>query len=55
MKDADKPLKEYEGFVEGSEITLEYKDLGPQVYWRTVFIVEYFGPILITVILLGMQ
>lgn len=28
-------------------ITLYTKDLGPQIAWRTVFIIEYFGPILI--------
>lgn len=28
-------------------LTLYAKDLGPQIAWRTVFIIEYFGPILI--------
>ncbi|GAA5848936.1 hypothetical protein JCM8547_006393 [Rhodosporidiobolus lusitaniae] len=27
--------------------TLEIKDLGPQVAWRTVFFIEYFGPLVI--------
>ena len=27
--------------------TIYVKDLGPQIAWRTVFLVEYFGPILI--------
>jgi len=27
--------------------TLTFKDLGPQIAWRTVFMVEYFGPILL--------
>ena len=27
--------------------SLIYKDLGPQVSWRTVFVVEYFGPLII--------
>ncbi|KAI9230982.1 MAG: 3-oxo-5-alpha-steroid 4-dehydrogenase-domain-containing protein [Piptocephalis tieghemiana] len=27
--------------------TLEFKDLGPQIGWRTVFLIEYFGPLLI--------
>jgi very-long-chain enoyl-CoA reductase len=26
--------------------TLEMKDLGPQIGYRTVFVVEYFGPML---------
>lgn len=25
----------------------QFKDLGPQVSWRTVFLIEYFGPILV--------
>jgi hypothetical protein len=34
------------------EITLIYKDLGLQISWKLVFLIEYFGPILITVILM---
>jgi very-long-chain enoyl-CoA reductase len=37
-----KTLKE-QGVVEGTELT--YKDLGPQVDYKTVFVVEYAGPI----------
>lgn len=38
----DKLLSEY-GVKDGSEIV--FKDLGPQVGYRTVFVVEYAGPI----------
>ena len=30
-----------------NESTIYVKDLGPQIAWRTVFIIEYLGPILI--------
>jgi len=36
----------------GEEFDLYFKDLGPQISWTTVFLVEYFGPIAITLILL---
>lgn len=35
-----------------SEITLVFKDLGAQISWKLVFLIEYFGPILITVMLI---
>ena len=34
-----------------AEITLVFKDLGAQISWKLVFLIEYFGPILITVLL----
>ncbi|ANB13440.1 trans-2-enoyl-CoA reductase (NADPH) TSC13 [Sugiyamaella lignohabitans] len=41
--------KENIGDYFGTEdtITINVKDLGPQLAWRTVFIIEYFGPLFI--------
>jgi very-long-chain enoyl-CoA reductase len=42
--DVDKTLKE-QGITENT--TVYFKDLGPQIGWRTVFMIEYGGPLLI--------
>ncbi|KAI9250425.1 3-oxo-5-alpha-steroid 4-dehydrogenase-domain-containing protein [Phascolomyces articulosus] len=42
--DADKTLAEA-GIADGA--TIQFKDLGPQIGWRTVFLIEYGGPLLI--------
>ena len=42
LSDDRKPLSAY-GVASGAEVL--YKDLGPQIGYRTVFIVEYAGPI----------
>lgn len=46
LSDNTKKLKEY-GVNNGD--TLYLKDLGPQISWKLVFLVEYFGPIAIFV------
>ena len=33
--------------LKAGDVTLVYKDLGPQISWRTVFIVEYFFPMIV--------
>ncbi|RUP43067.1 hypothetical protein BC936DRAFT_137677 [Jimgerdemannia flammicorona] len=32
--------------IKDEEVTLYFKDLGPQIGWRTVFLIEYFGPLI---------
>lgn len=49
LADKTKPLSEY---IKGDSAVLYFKDLGMQVSWTTVFLVEYFGPILITLLLI---
>ena len=36
----------YQSYGVESGSSLDFKDLGPQIGYRTVFLVEYFGPIL---------
>jgi len=57
---ADKRQKLNEFFKEFNlekelKITLVFKDLGPQISWKLVFLIEYFGPILITAMLVVFQ
>ena len=42
--DTDKSLVE-QGLIDGS--TIYFKDLGPQIGWRTVFMIEYGGPLVL--------
>lgn len=42
-------------FKDETAIKLVFKDLGPQISWKLVFLIEYFGPILITVFLILFQ
>ena len=48
LSDKTKSLAEY---FDGEEVNLVFKDLGPQISWTTVFLVEYAGPIVITLVL----
>ncbi|KAA8909372.1 hypothetical protein TRICI_004538 [Trichomonascus ciferrii] len=41
---ADGYLKDY---ITAESQTIYVKDLGPQIAWRTVFLIEYFGPLVI--------
>uniref|UniRef100_A0A7S3MVS4 3-oxo-5-alpha-steroid 4-dehydrogenase C-terminal domain-containing protein n=1 Tax=Strombidium inclinatum TaxID=197538 RepID=A0A7S3MVS4_9SPIT len=53
---ADKKQK-FSEFLTGNsladkdELTLVFKDLGKQISWKLVFLIEYFGPILFAVVL----
>jgi very-long-chain enoyl-CoA reductase len=42
----DDDSKSLESYGVNSSTTLIFKDLGPQIGYRTVFLVEYFGPML---------
>ncbi|KAH7040699.1 3-oxo-5-alpha-steroid 4-dehydrogenase-domain-containing protein [Microdochium trichocladiopsis] len=44
LKDRKAPLSSLEAVVKHGEVLV--KDMGPQVSWRTVFIMEYLGPML---------
>jgi very-long-chain enoyl-CoA reductase len=50
LQDKRKPISEY---IAGTSATVVFKDLGPQISWTTVFLIEYFGPILITGVLIA--
>ncbi|VBB77220.1 Putative proteine similar to Synaptic glycoprotein SC2 of Homo sapiens [Podospora comata] len=44
LKDRKALIRNEQGVIKAGELVV--KDLGPQVAWRTVFVIEYFGPIL---------
>jgi very-long-chain enoyl-CoA reductase len=52
LADKNKTLGDYS---KDSSIRLVFKDLGRQISWTTVFLIEYFGPILITGLLAVFQ
>lgn len=41
--------------ISAGNVVLVFKDLGLQISWKLVFLIEYFGPILITVLLVLFQ
>lgn len=52
LKDKTKTLADYLGDYNCEDgLKLYFKDLGPQIAWKTVFIVEYAGPLFITLFL----
>ena len=51
MTDRTKFLGEYIPKDSKKEQVIYFKDLGMQVSWTTVFLVEYAGPLLISLIL----
>lgn len=55
MSDKTKKINEHAELDLNKKITLYYKDLGMQVSWTTVFLVEYAGPLFITLALCFMQ
>jgi len=46
LKSNSARLSEFAPLANGGVVNVTFKDLGPQIAWRTVFQVEYFGPIL---------
>ncbi|TLD32918.1 hypothetical protein PspLS_00910 [Pyricularia sp. CBS 133598] len=51
LKDRKALVKDLPNVVSAGEVLV--KDLGPQIGWRTVFFIEYFGPILFHCIFAG--
>lgn len=41
--------------IKTGNVDLVFRDLGMQISWKLVFLIEYFGPILITLLLVHYQ
>jgi len=46
LTNSDKTFADYGIPADIGTLKLEFKDLGPQISWQTVFFVEYFGPLI---------
>ncbi|RYP93764.1 hypothetical protein DL770_000136 [Monosporascus sp. CRB-9-2] len=53
LKDKNSLIREQEDVIKQGEILV--KDLGPQIAWRTVYMAEYFGPLVFHPLFLGLR
>jgi hypothetical protein len=51
MSNNQKKISDHAELNLDQKVTLYYKDLGRQASWTTVFLIEYAGPLLITLFL----